>query len=635
MFKDSAKRLMIKGFGIFVALIAFSLFSASAAYAADDCPAGQSFTKASGGIGPMPCGTGQCRENGYLYFTACTNKSDCLALSGITDGGNKAGCSDIGGQELFCCRAHKNRCNTASVDPNKLFLCTNEQQCIGGGGTVFNNAAGCSGEFSKCCEFPDSPQSPMKIAGEKLIPSAQANVTSGSSQTVGAKRVDRSYEHLDNFCHTAVECAEGEGTFEGGFGCPFKGDQAQGYCLAKDAEYELQNPLFGVTKIAGLRNLIKILFNGSIGLLIIVSAVMFLFGAFKYMLSAVATSIQKTKEIMVDSLVGLAIGLGAFAILSNVNPNLLSLTKAKIYMINRVSFYDIVYCTDLVDQSKKLMYAGTREAPLGYSDQLKAEGFELSIDEAECGKEYFIDGADTLAVCMGSGCAGGVCLNCSSNKAPGCKSDSAYEYACLDAHWGGNVILKGPWDGIEVGVSATCKWKEGNQVKLTSQRLHNEDLRNIFTGDETNEVSDGGAVGHVGAYSMKLNAGQVTKLKAFEVNCKKEHSNGEVRVLLNLNLKSSAKTLVNCVGCPPTGQETVFVSKTECNKVVRPPAPPTFITGPLGDPDAYNKYFDERFEQGWTVQEIVDVVENKKPPISCSMTAKKSVSGELLDSIVN
>jgi len=461
---------------------------------------GHSYTKPSPGIGPMPCGSNQCRPDGYLYFTACLTETDCNQLKGTTDGGNKAGCTDQGGRELFCCRVHKNRCNRQATDPNKLFLCTNESQCTGSGGKVHCNGCGCDGDFSTCCEFPDSPKGPMKIIGEPLLKGTSEDPTGtggGLSSGGGSyKKAKRSYEHVDNFCYTAGECGEAGGSFEPGFGCPFKGDQKQGYCLAPDVEYEMQKPLFGVTKISGLRNLIKILFNGSIGVLIITSAVFFIWGAFKYLVSAVATSIKKSKEIMVDSLVGLALGLGAFAILSNINPNLLNLTKQKVYMINRVSFYDVVYCKDLINQDAKLMYAGTPKAPLSYTAQLEKDGFNKSIDDAECGKEYFIEGADTMAVCMGTGCEGGdeaMCINCTTGLGSGCESNSSIEHACADCKFGGNVITAKTFKPEEVWLYLFCDNRQNGKLDMASKQLGN---LNINTSDIT-EASNAVAGGYV------------------------------------------------------------------------------------------------------------------------------------------
>jgi len=521
--KNSILSVSIKLGVVAALLLSGFVFGISFVKAAADCPVGQTTTKTSPGVGPMPCGLNQCRTDGYLFFTACLSESDCGTAGGTTDAGNKAGCSDVEGVELFCCRISKNRCK-ASKDPNKLYLCTTKQQCeslgkIDGVGGVCDSA-----EFNTCCEIPDTAEAPMKIVGEPLLvgttqdpTSAPKDLFSGSSGS--ASKVKRAYEHMDNFCHTSTECAKVSGTFEFGQGCPFKGDQPQGYCVAPEAEYELQNPVFGATKIAGLRNMIGLIFNGSIGILIIISALFFIWGSFKYLLSSVAKSIQNSKNIMIDSLVGLALGLGAYAILANVNPNLLTLNPSKIYMINRVSFYHVVYCNDLVDKNVKLMYAGSPDAPLGYSAQLKAEGFNKTIADAKCGSEYFIEGADSLAVCMGQACGtgGGVCTNCSTGLGKDCKSDSTIEHACADCVFGGNVITAITYKPEEVWLYMFCEMSNSGKKEFIAEELADV---GIETGDTTKK-STASAGGYVTNLCMKKeDLSSVSKIEAFESECK-------------------------------------------------------------------------------------------------------------------
>ncbi|MDF1496705.1 MAG: hypothetical protein P1P90_01450 [Patescibacteria group bacterium] len=470
------------------------------------CPAGQTYTKPSPGIGPTPCGLNQCRPDGYLFFTACLSDSDCGKVGGITDGGNKAGCSDVGGTELFCCRVSKNRCK-ASNDPSKLYLCTNKQQCESLG-KVEGLGGACDGEYDTCCEIPDSATAPMKIIGEPLLlgttvdPSGtQRDLLSGTGSG-STNKVKRAYEYIDNFCFTQLECAEGGGTFEKGNGCPFKGDQVQGYCVAPEPEYELQYPIFGATKISGLRNFIGLLFNGAIGVLLIASAIFFIWGSFKYLVSSVASSIQNSKSIMIDSLVGLALGLGAYAILANVNPNLLALNPGKIYMINRVSFYDVVYCNDLINKNAKLMDAGTPSAPLSYSEQFKKTGFDKSIKDAICGKEYFIEGGDSLAVCMGQSCGNAknnICMNCSNGLSEDCKSNSTIEHGCAECKIGGKVILASRFKPRYAYAYLFC-----GEPKGTSMSFEVLELADIAIPDQnSNAKSSGAAAGTVSNYCIK------------------------------------------------------------------------------------------------------------------------------------
>lgn len=493
--------------------IAGAIFILGVDSAGAACPAGESYTKPSPGIGPMPCGANQCRPDGHLYFTACVTQSECLAMRGTTDGGNQAGCTSVGGVNLYCCRIYKNRCNSGNQDPNKIFLCTKDAaQCTGAGGNPRVNLHGCGGSFSLCCEFPDSPTQPMKITGESLLPASAIQRQSGGSSasaassapSPGASRVKRAYEDIDSFCFTQQECLSSQGKFESGKGCPFKGDQAQGYCVAGDPEYKLQNPMFGVSSISGLRNLIGLVFNGAIGILIIASAMFFVWGAFKYMLSSVVSSIEKSKEVMVDSVVGLALGLGAYALLANINPNLLSLNMLKIYMINRMNFYHVVYCEDLVNQNAKLMDAGTPDAPLSYSAQLP-KGFTTTIAESKCGQEYFIEGGDSMAVCMGKSCpGGGICINCSTKLSKDCKTESTIEHGCADCVFGGGLITHKVFKPENVWLRLVCGGDNFSYAKLLAE-----------TSINTDNPSDGGFVTNFcfKKEDFKFNSAQIDEFK--------------------------------------------------------------------------------------------------------------------------
>jgi hypothetical protein len=222
---------------------------------------------------------------------------------------------------------------------------------------------------------------------------------------------------------------------------------------------------------------------------------------------------------MIDSLVGLALGLGAYAILANVNPNLLTLNPGKIYMINRVTFYHVVYCNDLLNKSAKLMDAGPPDAPLGYSEQLKKTDFDKTISEAKCGNEYFIEGADSLAVCMGQACgsgSGGLCINCSTGLGKDCKSSSTVEHSCADCKFGGNVVTSRTFKPEEVWLYLFCEDREGGKLDMSAKELANVDLT---TGDETVR-STASASGYVTNYCIKKFSMSPEAIQEFADDCK-------------------------------------------------------------------------------------------------------------------
>ena len=57
-----------------------------------------------------------------------------------------------------------------------------------------------------------------------------------------------------------------------------------------------------------------------LGITLVVAAVMILWGGFRYLTSSIAGDLQKAKDVIQDSIIGLVIVLAAFVILSNINP---------------------------------------------------------------------------------------------------------------------------------------------------------------------------------------------------------------------------------------------------------------------------------------------------------------------------
>jgi D-alanyl-D-alanine dipeptidase len=69
---------------------------------------------------------------------------------------------------------------------------------------------------------------------------------------------------------------------------------------------------------------ISALFNYLIGVSLIVSAMIIVYGGFLYIVSATGVQIQNAKQKIIDAVVGLGIFLGIYVILFNVNANLLN-----------------------------------------------------------------------------------------------------------------------------------------------------------------------------------------------------------------------------------------------------------------------------------------------------------------------
>jgi hypothetical protein len=440
----------------------------------------------------------------------------------------------------------------------------------------------------------------------------------------------RPHVDIDNFCHTRKECSDASGdakNFKPGFNCPNKGDQSQGYCLAPEPEYELQMPFFGVTKIGGLRNLIAIVFNTGIGILIILSALFFVWGAFKYLLSSTVRSIERTKQIMVDSLMGLALGLGAFALLSNINPNTLVFQELKIYSINRMAFFKVIYCKDL-ESKPKLADAGT---PLDFIDYQVAfkKGFDIQPKDAKCGREYYIEGGDSTGVCTGAACETNKerCLPCTLNvKGQKCdKDEKAARYGCADIskfQFFGEIALGGEYKADEIFVTAYCITQENGQTVISNDDV--SDDTNIGTvASLTGSTNSSGSIG-----SYFIDSIDPDDIKEFDEDCKDDK--GVARYLLNGQFNTDSLIIRDT---------NYLITKEHCGRNIGPIALDDVLlyvqfgeafggeTGSgehqmfstfNGTLEGYARNKKDKFDLfylngGWTTEEILTAAEHKNP----------------------
>jgi hypothetical protein len=86
-----------------------------------------------------------------------------------------------------------------------------------------------------------------------------------------------------------------------------------------------ENPLFA-QYIAGI-------YRFAISIVVVAATVMFIYGAFLYLLGSAITSIQSGKQIMIDAIVGMILLLSAYTILKVLNPDLVRLEALKVTQI--------------------------------------------------------------------------------------------------------------------------------------------------------------------------------------------------------------------------------------------------------------------------------------------------------------
>ncbi len=583
--------------------------SGGTTYASVGCDPGYAYPKASPGLGSGVCATNRCMPNGHLNVAVCVSETVCAGMRGSpikNSSGELEGWGCDTSKDV-CCVAKKNRCNDSSTDMNKVYVCATESQCTtGAGGTIYSGGpSGCNtaGSYPVCCELKDSVADPQPSVGEPFIPLPAG--TTGAGGGFDVKR--RKFVDINAFCHTEAECFDnaGAGNWVSGQGCPKRGNTPQGYCMSPDPDYELQYPIGGVTTINGLKNFIGLIFNYGMGVIIIAAALLFMYGGFRYMFSAVANDIQTAKTIMVDSLAGLALGLGAYAIMANININTTVLRSYKVPMINRVAFVDLLYCRDIepAEGKTEAMFqdAGPPDNPLDYD---VTKGFTKKLSQTECGREYFVEGGDSLSVCKGETCAGGKqCFSCAGGL-PGCKTASIHEHQCLDYNMGGSIRIGfplgseyiGKWGNKKIQAYMFCitddKSKSGRKFELLAKH------------DLVDQISSTGmSSGALASYGLTFDR---AKVEAFKKSC-----SGKSGMILEHHLDTDWKVLNVGWGVDVFYYTNKSCSFTNASQEIFKSATTWSIDSAVqlmyeATPGRVNPNYTWTFDNAWTLDEVLN-----------------------------
>ena len=188
----------------------------------------------------------------------------------------------------------------------------------------------------------------------------------GPSQT-NAGPTPEAIHQQNMLCFSPAECASeeyGKSTeaFRSGFGCP----SGKGRCVAPEPNIELAVGVGGVSTVTGLRGYIAVMFRFIVSIVSLVAAIMFMYGGVRYIFGSAYQDIGRAKEIMIDSLVGLAITLGAMVILNAVNPATTNLKKLEVYLINKQQILSSRFCAD-VQSTKEILFGDAGFSP-AYKD---------------------------------------------------------------------------------------------------------------------------------------------------------------------------------------------------------------------------------------------------------------------------
>ncbi len=115
--------------------------------------------------------------------------------------------------------------------------------------------------------------------------------------------------------------------------------------LAADGNIELSVPIGGTRSVTGLPDYIARAYRYGISIVVVIATIMVVYGGFLYLISPVAGTISKGKEIIKDALAGMVIALGAFLILNTVNPALVQLKMPTLPKISRVEYQAPIQAT--------------------------------------------------------------------------------------------------------------------------------------------------------------------------------------------------------------------------------------------------------------------------------------------------
>jgi len=412
---------------------------------------------------------------------------------------------------------------------------------------------------------------------------------------------------VNQLCFTPADCAKPEyggstTAFRAGQGCP----TGKGRCVAPEPDVKLGIPIGSVTTVKGMRDYINKVFQYALTVVAVAAAVMFVYGGFRYITGSAFGDIQKAKEIMVDSSVGLLLLLGAVTILNTVNPATTTLKMPEIYMINQEVNMQAKWCKDLTKSAGNVKFAEAGPAP-NYTDPGTITTFPLTADQTRCTAEYYAEGMGGNR-CEGQSCEhlgkGYSCADCAGGSFPGC-NDKKSGTACVKAQWTGTVTWTGEQTANSMKLFAVCGFAQNDKFDSTKDNMF-EVGKVTPTVDEASKKAP---------YSVSVPAGAVASA---EEKCKANGNGNSLRgFVLGVQYKSTTSYLV--VALEYGGY--VIVTKDECNGAGKFAG---YADNTYDFTDAYwcGLYFGDNklmhTENYWSADEIQAAVD-EKTPINCDV----------------
>lgn len=299
-----------------------------------------------------------------------------------------------------------------------------------------DNAGACAG---KSAGFPIQAGSDLTYeqcvvqCGARSVATSKCSIQPIAPALVGTAASTAGLDS-DAWCFTPAQCAEQNGFFEEHAEC---GDR--GRCYAAEPPVQLQVPLGNVTEVQGLNRYILAAYRYGVSIVAVAATVMFVYGAFLYLVGSAITAIDRGKTIMQEAILGMIFVFAAVMILRTINPATMNLNPLKVYMVNTRQFIQTAQCVDL-GQRVRVAAAGLQPNVTPYEVVASRENaFDTVATNAECGQTYWVEGAENNS-CEGSACpAGESCVSCADGDLPGCGGVANDRRTCVRTIFAGSI----------------------------------------------------------------------------------------------------------------------------------------------------------------------------------------------------
>lgn len=263
---------------------------------------------------------------------------------------------------------------------------------------------------------------------------------------------------LDALCFTPSECAQQNGIFEAHESCRDKGR-----CYAAEPAIDLQVPIGDVTQVQGISRYVLTAYRYGISIVAVAATVMFIYGAFLYLLGSALPSLSQGKRYMLDAILGMVFVFAATMILRTINPATTQLDPLKVYMVNTQQFLAVAQCRDLPGTTRVAL-AGIAPDLVPYETVAAREGaFDTLPKATECGYAYWIDHGQggVAARCEGSLCSdpSEACVSCSDPDMPGCGGVASSKRVCVKTVFAGTIDFVDATYPTGVDVMGVCNFQ--------------------------------------------------------------------------------------------------------------------------------------------------------------------------------